>query len=38
MANLEAKHIVGSIIRADQKDPAETTGMTSAFRLPPRTQ
>lgn len=38
MANLEAKHTVGGIIRADQKDPAETTGMTSAFRLPPRTQ
>lgn len=38
MANLEAKHTVGGIIRADQKDPAETTGMTSAFRPPPRTQ
>lgn len=36
MANLEAKHTVGGIIRADQKDPAETTGVT-AFGLPPRT-
>lgn len=38
MANLEAKHTVGGIVRADQKDTAETTGITSAFRLPPRTQ